>query len=112
MVYIKKGYAHKPIEWVTNEKGCHLVTSHKKDKQGYIHVTRSRNGIQQNWQLHRLVYTQHHGDIPDGLIVMHSCDNPSCINIDHLSLGTRKDNSQDRIKKGRHGSTGRPWNKN
>ncbi len=37
----------------------------------------------------------------DGLDVMHSCDNRKCVNIDHLSLGTRKENLQDMIQKGR-----------
>lgn len=101
-MFIKNtNYVHKNVAWVTNEQGCMLVTSHKKDKNGYIHVSRSENGVRKDWQLHRLVYTQHHGDIPRGMVVMHSCDEPSCINPDHLSLGTHKDNVHDMISKGR-----------
>ena len=50
---------------------------------------------------HRLVYEQHNGPIPKGMVIMHTCDNRSCINIDHLRLGTNKDNMDDRDQKQR-----------
>jgi hypothetical protein len=40
--------------------------------------------------------------VPDGLVVMHTCDNPSCIEPSHLVIGTQKDNVADQIAKGRH----------
>lgn len=49
-----------------------------------------------SWQIHR-------GFIPDGLCVLHSCDNPPCVNPDHLFLGTMTDNTADRHAKNRDG---------
>ena len=52
---------------------------------------------------HRASFERHHGPIPDGLIVCHTCDNPPCINPHHLYAGTHADNGGD--KAGRHRST-------
>lgn len=50
---------------------------------------------------HRISRTMHDGAIPDGLLVCHHCDNPSCVRPSHMFLGTAKDNGQDASSKGR-----------
>ena len=51
---------------------------------------------------HRAAYIQSNGAIPEGMVIMHSCDNPLCVNPEHLIAGTQKENRMDCVTKGRH----------
>lgn len=50
---------------------------------------------------HRVVYEKAHGPLPAGLVVRHRCDNPRCVNPEHLEVGTQADNMADCAKRGR-----------
>ena len=77
--------------------GCWLwlLSVHGNNKYGHA-VWNGRHT-----EAHRLSWTLHRGEIPEGLRVLHKCDTPTCVNPDHLFLGTQKDNITDMIKKGR-----------
>lgn len=51
---------------------------------------------------HRVSYQLYYGNIPDGIFICHHCDNKKCVRPDHLFAGTRQDNTDDMMKKGRH----------
>jgi hypothetical protein len=55
-----------------------------------------------NLQAHRIAYLIQHGSIPSGMHILHSCDNPSCVNHEHLSTGTHVENMKQRHARGRY----------
>lgn len=75
-------------------------------KWGYGHAAFPRAkaralGIRHMRNAQRIAWELTNGEIPPGLCVLHSCDNPPCCNPSHLFLGTQADNQRDRARKGR-----------
>lgn len=68
-----------------------------RNPAGYGHL-RSSDRLE---KAHRISWEIHFGSIPDGMAVLHRCDNPPCVAPFHLWLGTQKDNAADRQAKGR-----------
>jgi hypothetical protein len=77
--------------------GCWIWMGAIEDERGYglVYVGAKRTGA------HRYSWQLHNGPIPDGVLVCHRCDVPSCVNPDHLFLGSKKDNYDDSRSKGR-----------
>lgn len=78
---------------------CWMWTA-AKIPTGYGRLRRSKKD--DGWAYaHRVSWEIHNGPIPSGLCVLHKCDNPPCVNPEHLWLGTMADNMRDRDRKGR-----------
>jgi len=77
------------------ESGCWIFIG-AKDEHGYgaFHSNTYRRA-------HRFSWFMHHGLIPDGLFVLHKCDNPPCIRVDHLYLGDYSQNTKDMMDRNR-----------
>lgn len=79
--------------------GCWLWTGATKELgYGVIGLGRREDGTA---KAHRVSYELHKGPT-GGLCVLHECDNPACVNPDHLRLGTLKDNARDCVSRGRN----------
>lgn len=74
------------------------------DKDGYgVLGKRSGDGSRRKIQAHRWIWEGRYGPIPKGMVVRHKCDNPPCINLQHLELGTVADNNNDARERGHLG---------
>lgn len=80
------------------DNDCWNATGKCHNKKGW-HVAFKSNG--KRMLAHRAAWIASHGDIQDGLFVLHKCDNPKCCNPAHLFLGTQSDNARDMWNKGR-----------
>ena len=85
---------------VDKTSSCWLWTG-ALGRGGYGRATAARGKKNRSELAHRLSHKLFKGPIPKGMFVCHTCDNPRCVNPDHLWLGTRQDNVDDMVSKGR-----------
>lgn len=81
---------------INEETGCHEWTAHRH--------TFGYGGFKLNgksYGAHRIAWVIANGPIPEGMCICHKCDNPCCVNHEHLFLGTHSDNMADKARKGR-----------
>lgn len=96
-------------KYVTKTETCWIWTGCKSPK-GYGRIA-DYDGVRSQMRLaHCLSFEIHRGPIHSGLHVCHSCDNPPCVNPDHLFLGTNRDNIDDKMAKGRQAKGSKVWN--
>lgn len=87
----------KEIILEKQDNGCIKCLSHCTDKDGYVRIR--YNG--KHDRLFRVLYQQKHGKIKKGLVLRHLCNNAWCVNVEHLKVGTQKENYQDMVDCGR-----------
>lgn len=96
IVQTEPGVVERFLKKVERTDTCWVWTA-GIHKSGYGHFWLAGTMV----YAHRASWLLHKGPIPDGLDVLHKCDNPKCVRPDHLFLGTHLDNMRDRDKKGR-----------
>ena len=94
---------HRFATKITTAHGCWLWQATLNENGYGVFYFQGRTGL-----AHRAAWAMLRGPIPSGLVVLHGCDTPSCVNPDHLRLGTVLDNIRDMDAKGRRVNVGVP----
>lgn len=90
----------KPFLFAQKTNGCIECISHTSSGGSngkYTLVSANKQEI----SMHRYVFEKANRKIPEGKVIRHTCDNPKCVNINHLELGTHKENMEDMVNRGR-----------
>jgi hypothetical protein len=100
--WVMDKYKERFLQSFQESNGCWNWTK-AKNKAGYGFYTVRKAGWKRRRTVlaHRYAYEAFIDVVPDNMCVLHKCDNPSCVNPNHLFLGTQADNMQDRKAKGR-----------
>ena len=81
----------------TEQAGDCLLWTAAKDGRGYGQFRLEGK----NQRAHRVAWMLTYGDYPDDCL-LHTCDVPLCVNVEHLWVGSKKENNRDKANKGRH----------
>jgi len=87
------------LSFKKSENGCWEWTKYKSGRKKFQYASIWIN--RKRMQASHISYEMHKGNITQGLYVLHTCDNPSCVNPDHLYLGTHQQNMDDMNDRGR-----------
>lgn len=98
MIFSSERFRKLFFKRVVKTDSCWIWASNK-DRDGYGQIA----CMGRVSKAHRASFAMANGYLISGMVVMHSCDRPECVNPDHLSLGTHADNAADKVKKLRHG---------
>lgn len=102
MYQFNKDFRSTPLRYrffqkVSKSEGCWLWKG-TRNMKGYGTIKKDRK----TYRAHRVSWELHNGPIPEGKQVLHKCDMRSCVNPDHLYLGTNIENVRDKMVRGRH----------
>lgn len=98
---LKENLFKFPVDFNSMSMECINFPSYK-DRDGYGQFQFRHNGLKYNIQAHRAVYSIHyHERLKQEDVILHTCDNPACVNILHLKKGSHEENVQDRVNKNR-----------
>lgn len=98
-------YVNKPIP--VEDRIMKFISVKENDECWEFNGCRNPDGYGQigvngkSDRAHRVMFRIHKGEIPENMVVMHTCDNPPCCNPNHLKLGTQQDNILDMVAKKR-----------